>query len=200
MEAGEENANLNHGPVSAQNQLLEKMEKLMTTKLTDFENKMSAKQQELSDTQINKMQDITADKYAFKRKGNEEQFKHNSKVSSSFREAGACLVEPTLDSIEVAKGKINEGISLINQRQKLVKLADSSELGWRVVNEYTQHQLASDSDDGKKMYKAEARPVDKGNPGGGRSEDQLSRSRYGFHTAAGHVLVMRSCWALAVGM
>ena len=42
-------------------------------------------------------------------------------------------------------------------RQKLIKLADSSELGWRVVTEYEANPLASDSDDEKRMYKAEAR-------------------------------------------
>ena len=45
----------------------------------------------------------------------------------------------------------------IAHRQKLIRLADSSELGWRLVNEYESNPLASDSDDERKMYKAEAR-------------------------------------------
>ena len=47
--------------------------------------------------------------------------------------------------------------SLVAQRQKLIKMADASELGWRVVNEYVANPLASDSEDEKRMYKAEAR-------------------------------------------
>lgn len=47
--------------------------------------------------------------------------------------------------------------NLIQQRQKLLKLADSSELGWKVVKEYQSNPLASDSEDEKKMYKAELR-------------------------------------------
>ena len=43
------------------------------------------------------------------------------------------------------------------QRQKLIKMADASELGWRVVNEYVANPLASDSEDEKRMYMAEAR-------------------------------------------
>ena len=46
---------------------------------------------------------------------------------------------------------------MIAHRQKLIKMADASELGWRVVNEYVSNPLASDSDDEKKIYKAEAR-------------------------------------------
>ena len=39
----------------------------------------------------------------------------------------------------------------------MIKLADKSELGWKVVSEYESNPLASDSDDEKRMYKAEAR-------------------------------------------
>ena len=46
---------------------------------------------------------------------------------------------------------------MIAHRQKIIRLADSSELGWRLVNEYETNPLASDSDDEKRMYKAEAR-------------------------------------------
>ena len=54
-----------------------------------------------------------------------------------------------------AKDSASEGKQLIQQRQKLLKLADSSELGWKVVSEYQSNPLASDSEDEKKMYKAE---------------------------------------------
>lgn len=47
--------------------------------------------------------------------------------------------------------------SMIAHRQKLIKMADTSELGWRVVNEYEANPLASDSDDERRIYKAEAR-------------------------------------------
>ena len=50
-----------------------------------------------------------------------------------------------------------EGKSIIQQRQKMLKLADSSELGWKVVSEYQSNPLASDSEDERKIYKAEVR-------------------------------------------
>ena len=51
-----------------------------------------------------------------------------------------------------------QGIELLTNRQKLVKLADMSDNGWRVVQEY---QLASDSDDEKRVIKDEARAAKK---------------------------------------
>ena len=50
---------------------------------------------------------------------------------------------------------------MIAQRQKLIKMADASELGWLVVNEYVTNPLASDSEDEKRIYKAEARATRK---------------------------------------
>ena len=46
---------------------------------------------------------------------------------------------------------------LIKRRQKFIQLADVSELGWKVVTEYEANPIASDSDDEKRIYKAEAR-------------------------------------------
>ena len=39
--------------------------------------------------------------------------------------------------------------------QKLIKIADRSELGWAVLNEYTANELAKNSDDEKLIEKAE---------------------------------------------
>ncbi|KAH3779199.1 hypothetical protein DPMN_180681 [Dreissena polymorpha] len=40
-------------------------------------------------------------------------------------------------------------------------MADTSELGWRVVNKYTTNPIASDSEDEKRIQKAEARAIRK---------------------------------------
>ena len=45
----------------------------------------------------------------------------------------------------------------MKHRQKVIKLADQSELGWRLVAEYESNPVASDSDDEKRIFKAEAR-------------------------------------------
>ena len=58
---------------------------------------------------------------------------------------------------QAAQQKITEGMELLKSRQTLIKLADSSKHGWRVVEQYESHQLAEDSDDKKRIFKAEAR-------------------------------------------
>ena len=50
---------------------------------------------------------------------------------------------------------LNESIKAIEVRQKHIKIADRSELGWAVVTAYEDDELASDSGDEKQIYKAE---------------------------------------------
>ena len=46
--------------------------------------------------------------------------------------------------------------SLLHQRQKLIKIADSSEAGWDAVQEYESQDNASDDKDDKKIRNARA--------------------------------------------
>ena len=65
----------------------------------------------------------------------------------------------SLESSEIQKAQqaIEKGTVEVKERQKLILLADQSKYGWSTVKEYKQHELAEDSDDEKKIYKAEAR-------------------------------------------
>jgi hypothetical protein len=85
-----------------------------------------------------------SDGHKFKRRGNEEQFKHNNKILSKIKEADNVLDanNPSQEGISKAKEKLAEGMSLLNNRQKIIKIADSSDIGWRVVQEYEAHPLA----------------------------------------------------------
>ena len=42
-----------------------------------------------------------------------------------------------------------------SSRQKIVKLTDTSEQGWKVVQEYEANPLAEDSDKEKNVYRAQ---------------------------------------------
>jgi len=53
-----------------------------------------------------------------------------------------------------AKEKISEGIGIVQERQKLIKLPDSSDLGWKVVQEYESNPIADDSEDEKLTNRA----------------------------------------------
>ena len=91
---------------------------------------------------------------SFKRKGNEIQYKFNSKLQDTLEEAKSHL---EVNAVEKVKASLSEGTSLLSERQKLILLADKSEFGWKTVEEYTQHELAASETDGKKIRRAEER-------------------------------------------
>ncbi|VDI63463.1 Hypothetical predicted protein [Mytilus galloprovincialis] len=137
-----------------QNDLLSQMEGMFSIKLQEFDHQ----QKERSELQMNRLQNELSgnDDYKFQRKSCEDQFKFNRKLSVLLKEADASL-ESRDPSASLAKQKISEGIQLIRYRQKLVKMADSSEMGWKVVQEYTANPLADDSEDDRKILRAQTR-------------------------------------------
>ena len=98
--------------------------------------------------------EVQPETYVFKKKGNEEQFNFNRKV---IERSSAAVKALESGNIAKAKEELNEGISLLNNRQKIVKLADKSEFGWATVQEYVCHDLADDEADASKIKKAEKR-------------------------------------------
>ena len=92
--------------------------------------------------------------YTFKKKGNQEQHKFNKKVLKANSEALRALES---GNVARARDQLNEGIVLLNHRQKIVKLADKSEFGWATIQEYIDDELAENESDAKKIKKAEKR-------------------------------------------
>jgi hypothetical protein len=137
------------------NMLMTEMRNVITREM----GKLQTHNVKLAETQLCKIEETIGDSYKFKKKGYEEQLKHNSKVITKLQEAGKHLADDNLseDSITDCRNKRAEGISLVKHRQKLIRMADSHEAGWRVVQEYETNPLAEDSDDEKKIQKAEYR-------------------------------------------
>ena len=52
---------------------------------------------------------------------------------------------------------MKEGERLLVARQKAIRIANRSEFGWATVDEYEEDELAENSDDEKRLYKAEMR-------------------------------------------
>ena len=92
--------------------------------------------------------------YILKKKGNEQQFNFNRKV---IKKNSAAVMALESGNIGKAKEELNEGISLLNNRQKIVKLADKSEFGWATVQEYVCDDLADDEADASNIKKAKRR-------------------------------------------
>ena len=68
-----------------------------------------------------------------------------------------------MDSIRntAAKSLVKEVIEALGKRNKLIRLADRSEAGWRAVEEYIAIEDVPDSDDDRKMRQAEQRAIRK---------------------------------------
>ena len=92
--------------------------------------------------------------HKFKKKANEDQFKFNQKLSETLDSAKSAAENSQLEKV---KTSLEEGETLISERQKHILLADKSDYGWATVDEYKKPSLADDSEDEKRIFKAESR-------------------------------------------
>lgn len=136
------------------NEMLSSFSQLLDSRLNAVQQNIRENQNIIAERQEAKIEHVLSDGYKFKKRGNEEQHKHNVKVMSKLKEASDELNE---DKVTEAKQKIAEGLDIVKQRQKLIRLADSSEARWRAVDEYVKNPIASDSEDEKQIQKAQNR-------------------------------------------
>ena len=130
---------INDSLVQNNKSLLEQISKLVAD---SAENIKRSSVTEAADEQLREIKKLRREEpKAFKRKGNEIQYKFNSKLQDTLDEAKSHL---ETNAVEKAKASLSEGTSMLTERQKLILLADKSEFGWKTVEEYTQHELADD--------------------------------------------------------
>ena len=132
-----------------QSTMLEKLSSIMDNKMESMKRQL----EESSNTQMSELKTIRlTGPRTFKKKGHEQQYKHNEQVKSAVNEAKDAVVA---GKNEACIAKLNEGIELSDQRQKLILIADKSDYGWKTVGEYLDDELADDDQDANKMKKAE---------------------------------------------
>ena len=141
---------------------IEKMMQRLDEKLDEFRKELKEGQDKVAATAARRARQEP--RYVFKKKSHEEQSKVNENVDDAMREAevelqseGSSATIPSASNIKSALESLKKGRAVIAERQKLIKIADRSELGWAVVNEYTADELAENSDDEKRMEKAAER-------------------------------------------
>ena len=83
-------------------------------------------------------------------KGNQKQFELNAQIDCVFDRIRAANDSKNKQVDDLA----NEGKELIRKRQKLIRIADKRADGWKVVDEYVSDDLASGSEDEKRLKKA----------------------------------------------
>ena len=94
--------------------------------------------------------------FEFTKKGNKHQFDFNERVVDVLDDALASIPSTSSDtSSEKVRKLLQEGMKLIDERQKLIKMADRSEFGWGLITEYQADELADNSEDERRIHKAE---------------------------------------------
>ena len=86
-------------------------------------------------------------------KGNQKQFELNASLDSILENIES-ESQPGQPNQEHIRNLAQDGRQLIRKRQKLIKIADESKDGWQVVAEYESDELASGSEDEKRLKKA----------------------------------------------
>ena len=131
--------------------LADNLTQVIESRLSDFAKRFS---EENSSSVEQAVKRARREHYTCKRKGNQQQLDHSLQVLDRLDEASDALKQKAYEKVKVA---LESGAELISKRVKGIKLADKSEFGWATVNEYLSDELASDSDDEKRIYRAEGR-------------------------------------------
>ena len=121
-----------------------------------LEDTLSLLQDNLSkQTAVRVTKELRSLNIEFNYKGNQQQFQFNLEQKEKLEEALELITSSAVKSL------VKEVIQEIEKRNKLIRLADRSEVGWKAVEEYTAIADASDSGDDRRMRQAEQRAIRK---------------------------------------
>ena len=131
--------------------------RLIGEHITSLKNDLASFKEGGSRTNSKREQD-----YEFAKKGNKHQFDFNEKVAGILEDALALVPSAPVVSAVTAgpsssrgstsaeaklRNLLQQGIKLVDEQQKLIKMADRSEFGWGLVSEYLTDKLAENSED-----------------------------------------------------
>ena len=132
------------------NDILDAVSSFVNTKFGTFQTKIDETQQKITDAVEENLSSL--DSYKFKKKRFERSYKFNKSIRTKNSQALSAVLSGKIDK---ARQLLSSGISELDHQQKLLKLADKSDYGWLVINEYEDNELASDEEDAKRIRKAE---------------------------------------------
>ena len=95
---------------------------------------------------------------SWKFKGNRMQYDFNEGLSKDMEQIAWAI---SSQKLHYTRKLLDDAKETLRKRNKLIRIADTSEGGWNTVDEYQVHPLASDSEDESKLIKAENRALRK---------------------------------------
>ena len=114
-------------------------------------------------------------RFVFQSKGNEQQFEHAESVLYKLESAKDAL---NANATSKAKTAIEEGAALVTKRIKVIKIADKSQYSWATVQEYLSDELASNSEDEKRLFRSEKRAKKKVKEARKKRSQKYQHQRY----------------------
>ena len=120
----------------------------------------------------------------FNQKGHEIQFKFNLSIEDKIDDLEAIIQRSR--SARNVKAQVNilaSMRSMIKKRNKLIKIADRSDLGWKTVKEYESDDIAEDSADEKRLKAAEKAAAAKDKQEKATKESKLKAQQKGGNSS-----------------
>ena len=123
------------------------------TGLREFKEEMAGQQEDL--VRLASKRSKQERPYAFRRPGNAAQFAFVEGMMEYVREAAWHIEKVEGAKVEAALGELKKGEESLKRRMRLIKIADRSDHGWKTIEAYEDDELALDSDDQKRLARAE---------------------------------------------
>ncbi|KAK3084960.1 hypothetical protein FSP39_022074 [Pinctada imbricata] len=137
--------------VKAQGDSLRNLDCKLSTELSELKQEVHGSSQV-----VKKLKTDTQHKWKFE--GNKIQYLFNSELLEDVTQFSWAVSNSKFDYAKELADSVSEKIK---KRNKLIKIADTSEGGWETVRQYESNPVASDSDDENKIHKAEVRAIRK---------------------------------------